>query len=54
MINLILYSSKKINNVSVASLKFMVMMQMCKDKGDWLFEDIQAHQTKMLAILLGE
>ena len=47
-------SSKKISNVSVASLKFMIMMQVCKDKGIWLDDDIREHQEKMLALLLDE
>lgn len=54
-------SSGKIQQVGVASLKFMVMMQMCKDniikgnreKGhEWNFEDIKLHQEKMIKILL--
>jgi uncharacterized protein with ParB-like and HNH nuclease domain len=51
-------SSGKIRQVSVASNKFMIMMQMCKDNQDrkeagteWVFADIQTHQKKMLAIL---
>lgn len=51
--------SGKIRQVSVASLKFMVMMQMCKDNQakrnageEWTFEDIKLHQEKMLAFLL--
>jgi hypothetical protein len=54
-------SSNKIKKVSVASIKFMIMMQMCKDNRDnlnnrkqgqeWIFEDIKAHQKKMLEIL---
>ncbi len=52
---------RKINPVSVASLKFRVMMQMCRDNQmnreagkEWTFEDIKLHQEKMLAILLAE
>ena len=45
-------SSMKIRQVSVASLKFMIMMQMCKDNGKWDSEEIQTHQRKMLALLL--
>ena len=44
--------------VSVASLKMMIMMQISRDNEDqrtqnteWLFEDIQAHQAKMLNLL---
>jgi len=53
-------SSKKTRPVSVASLKFFIMMQMCKDNQnlpdrqngrEWIFEDIQKHQAKMLKIL---
>ena len=52
--------SKKIGQVSVASLKFIIMMQMCRDNQnlpdrqngrEWIFEDIQKHQEKMLKIL---
>ncbi len=45
-------SSVKINHVSVASLKFWVMMQMCKDKDYWEFDEIRNHQEKMMAILM--
>ena len=45
-------SSRKIRQVSVASLKFMIMMQMCEDSGKWDFEEIRTHQQKMLALLL--
>ncbi|MDR0288195.1 MAG: DUF262 domain-containing protein [Clostridiales bacterium] len=51
-------SSGKIKLVSVASIKFRIMMQMCKDNQndrdsgqEWNFEDIKAHQEKMLTIL---
>ncbi len=50
--------SSKISIVSVASLKMMIMMQICKDNEaqreqnkEWLFEDIQAHQKNMLKLL---
>ncbi|MBR4531746.1 DUF262 domain-containing protein [bacterium] len=51
--------SGKINQISVASLKFMIMMQICKDNKDkpnksgheWEWEEIHEHQSKMLAIL---
>lgn len=48
--------SGKINQISVASLKFMIMMQICKDNKDksgheWEWKEIQEHQSKMLAIL---
>jgi len=53
-------ASGKIKQVSVASIKFMIMMQKCKDNQstrragqEWNFEDIKAHQEKMLKVLLG-
>jgi hypothetical protein len=53
-------SSGKIKQVSVASIKFMIMMQICKDNQrgrdrgqEWNFKDIKAHQEKMLEVLLG-
>ena len=45
-------SSVKINRISVASLKFWIMMQICKDKGHWEFEEIKSHQEKMMAVLM--
>lgn len=52
-------TSKKIAPISVASLKFMVMMQMCKDNerfrdsGDeWNFEDMKKHQENMVKMLM--
>lgn len=44
-------SSGKISQISVASLKFMVMLQACRDKQMWKFDEIQAHQNKMLEIM---
>jgi len=44
-------SSGKIKQISVASIKFMIMMQVCKDRQEWIFDDISAHQGKMLKIL---
>lgn len=41
-------SSGKIRQISVASLKFMAMMQSCKDKNEWMFAEIKEHQDKML------
>ena len=48
----------KIKQISVASIKFMIMMQQCKDNREsrqpgqeWIFEDIQDHQERMLKIL---
>ncbi len=52
-------SSGKIKQISVASIKFMIMMQTCKDNQngreagqEWNFQDIIEHQSKMLAIML--
>ena len=49
----------KIMQVSVASIKFMIMMQRCKDNQDgrepgqeWIFEDIKDHQDRMLKVIL--
>lgn len=53
-------SSGKIRQVSVSSLKFMIMMQMCKDNQpfrdngqEWVFEDILTHQRSILSVLFG-
>ena len=43
--------SGKVRHVSVASLKFLIMLQTCRDRGKWLNEEIQFHQDKMLTIL---
>ena len=45
-------SSGKISQLSVASLKFMIMMQMCRDSDQWEFGEICTHQEKMVGILL--
>ena len=51
-------NSGKIRQISVASLKFIIMMQKCKDNqvtrpGDeWNFEDIQEHQGKILGVII--
>ncbi len=52
-------ASGKIKQVSVASIKFMIMMHICKVNQnvrppgqEWTFDDIKAHQKKMLQILL--
>ena len=52
--------SGKIKQVSVASIKFMIMMQKCKDNHndretgqEWNFEDIKEHQDKMVDLLRG-
>lgn len=61
------YCDQKSNQISVASLKFKIMMQMCRDNQklildqklerdagmEWNKEDMQAHQEKMLAIIFG-
>jgi len=44
--------SGKINKISVASLKFWIMMQVCQDNGKWNFDEIQLHQNQMIEILL--
>lgn len=45
-------ASMKIKQISVASLKFMIMMQLCRDNRKWEFEEIQKHQKKMISVLL--
>ena len=59
------YLDGKANPVSVASLKFKIMMQKCKDneiamnlgtlrrleRQEWNFEDIKIHQAKMIHII---
>ena len=54
-------ASGKIRQVSVSSLKFMIMMQMCKDNQslrengqEWIFEDIRAHQSHIMQLLFAE
>ena len=58
------YLDSKSNQVSVASLKFRIMLQMCQDnkelkEGDkrdsgfeWNADDIQKHQEKILSIIM--
>jgi hypothetical protein len=60
------YSDSKSDQVSVASLKFKIMMQKCKDNDlairngvlsrdaqmEWNKDDIQEHQRKMLDIII--
>jgi len=55
-----LNASGKIKQVSVASIKFMIMMKKCKDNQstreagrEWNPDDIKANQEKMLEVLLG-
>lgn len=52
-------TSGKISRISVASLKFMIMMQMCRDQVEnrhddvgWGFEQIREHQKRMLSIMM--
>ena len=53
-------SSKKISPVSAASLKFRIMMQICKDNQQngmdepWSFRDIREHQERMINVCLNE
>lgn len=47
-------ASGKINQISVASLKFMIMMQICYDEQTWEFEEIKNHLEKMMDILFGD
>jgi len=53
-------SSGKIVQVSVASLKFRIMMQICKDNlesntrdngQEWIYDDIKNHQERMLNLV---
>ena len=62
------YSDGKSDQVSVASLKFRIMMQICQDNykkmlnGDldrktgmeWNAEDMNQHQQRMLDIIINE
>ena len=47
-------SSKKINPVSVSSLKFRIMMQICKDgkENEWKKNEIVEHERKMIYVLI--
>lgn len=54
------YMDKKTDPVSVASLKFRIMMQVCRDNygrpprtdgQEWIWEDIKSHQCMMLALI---
>ncbi len=56
-------SSGKVKQISVASLKFAIMMRKCKENqsltsrnaGDeWNFDDIKDHQSKMIDLMLNE
>lgn len=46
--------SQKVSQISIASLKFMIMMQVCQDRQKWEFEEIKHHQDKMLEILMSD
>jgi hypothetical protein len=47
--------SKNINQVSISSLKFKIMMQICKlNNGKWGWEQIKEHQDIMLKVLFDE
>ena len=63
------YLDTKSNQVSVASLKFRIMLQMCQDNYDagvrdkkqkrtfgmeWNADDMAIHQEKMLKIIMGK
>ena len=57
--NKYLDTSGKVRHISIASLKFYIMMQICEDNKsarvngqEWNFKDIQEHQEKMLKILV--
>lgn len=43
--------SGKINKVSVASLKFLIMMKSCEKANKWTYKEIQSHQEHMVNIL---
>ena len=45
-------SSRKINQISIASLKFMIMMKICRDHQCWEYAEIKDHQDKMVALLM--
>lgn len=52
------YLDSKSNQVSIASLKFRIMLQMCQDNKErstgfeWNADDMQKHQEKMLNIII--
>jgi hypothetical protein len=57
--NRYLDTSGKVRHISIASLKFFIMMQICEYNRnkrisglEWNFEDIKEHQEKMLEILI--
>ena len=61
-----IYTDSKSDQVSVASLKFRIMMQICQDNNkavlsgaihrpadmEWDADDMQEHQQKMLDIII--
>ena len=50
-VNTYLRNPTKVNLVSVASLKFRIMMQTCIDNERWGYNEILLHQKKMIGIL---
>lgn len=44
-------NAKKTAGVGTASLKLLVMMQMCSDRGHWNYDDMKEHQENMVKIL---
>ena len=44
--------SGKVSQISVASLKFLIMMQSCKDNNAWKYDEIKKHQDIMVSLLL--
>ena len=52
------YLDSKSNQVSIASLKFRIMLQICQDNKErntgfeWNADDMQKHQEKMLSIIM--
>ncbi|MBR0158217.1 MAG: DUF262 domain-containing protein [Clostridia bacterium] len=54
-------SSGKVRQVSIASIKFIIMMQKCKDNQgerspglEWTFDDIRDHQERMMKVLFNK
>lgn len=45
------YLDSKTKQVSVASLKFWIMMHTCRDHQKWEFDEIKEHQKNMLRLL---
>lgn len=61
-VNYYLDNSRKVNPVSVATLKLRIMMQICKDNNqgsresgfEWDLTDINEHQKRMMYFLFNE